>query len=304
MNRNAKNSFMKISGAISAYKAATVEILTRYRDADERAKRDAAQYKDEDQRYQEAKAALVAGARQELDAARARMGEIIKAEVDNLRGVLKDHVIIRPNPVFTDVLKSYTDFDLQPTETEIKAMLELSGGAALGLKMMNAALEKVHSDYRIEYTDVTAFERDIAYLAGLAERALCYAPEGCHHEICQLYADSPRLRNGIDLGEKWSSTSLITQKMIFESAVDGLDAMSERWSAETVPSIKQLEDFYKDNEDATAAEQFIADREAVADAATVTTTPDITKARQMGHDRAEANRAARDVVQMYADGRV
>ena len=300
MNRNAKTAFTTIQGAATAYRAAVAEILVKYRDADERAKLDAAKYKDEQTIYAEKHSALVADARQQLDAARDKLGEIVKGEVDTLRGVLKDHVCIRPGNLFSDALRCYVDYDLQPTATEIEAMMELNGGTMLGLRMMNAALEKVHSDFRIEYTDATAFERDISNLCGLAERALCYAPEGCHHEICQLYADSPRLRGGFDLGEKWSSTSLITQKMIFESAVDGLDAMSERWSAETVPSIKQLEDFYKDNEDATAAEQFIADREAVADAATVTTTPDITKARQM----AQINTKAREILSAYSERRV
>lgn len=306
MNRNAKNSFMKISGAISAYRSATVETLTRYRDADERAKLDAAKYKDEQTIYAEKHSALVADARRDLALARTKLGENIDAEIDALRGMLREHIAIRPGSIFTDTLRCYADFDLQPTETELSALLELNGGTTLGLQMLNKTLEKVNSPYRIEFSNATDYEKDLAALEGLIELSVCYAPVELHSLNCDIYTDEPRYRGGVDTGEKWGNTSLIIRSTMFESAAENVGAMAERWTAEVVPSVKQIKSYkpVKDDngEEISAEDQFNADREATAKAATVTTAPDVSKARQMGHDRAQADAKAREIVSAFAKG--
>lgn len=299
MNRKAKISFTRIEGAATAYRAAVVEILTAYREKDARAKADAAAYKDEDQRYAEAKAAIVTDTRRQLDNARAKLTETVKGEVDALRGLLREHVSIRPTGLFGDALKFYGDYGLQPTETEIAALLELNGGASLGLRALSAVLEKVQSPLRIEYTTTDQFERDLADLGKLGEWAACYAPLQLHHEICQLYVNTPNLRNGIDVGDKWGSVSLMVQSQLFESAIDDLRAMSERWSTETVPSITQLKD-YKNGEDASAAELFIADREAVTNAAKVSKDADGESiAARIAQEQARADKRAAEILNLY-----
>ena len=299
MNRKAKISFTRIEGAATAYRAAVVEILTAYREKIARAKTDATQYKDELTRYAEAKASIVSDTRRRLDEARSKLTETVKGEIETLRGLLHEHVSIRPTSIFSDTLKSYADFDLQPTETEIAALLKLNGGASLGLRALNSVLKKVQSPFRVDYTRTDQFERDLADLDKLGEQAACYAPLELYHEIIELYANTPNLRNGIDVGDKWGSVSLMVQSQLFESAIDDLRAMSERWSAEVVPSVTRLKD-YKDTENASAAEQFIADREAVTNAAKVSKDADgeIAAAR-IAEERAKADRRAAEILNLY-----
>lgn len=301
MNRKAKGSFIRIQGAAAAYKAAVVEAMREYRAEEERARQDAAQYKDEETRFAEAKAGIVSATRRRLDTAREKLTENVNAEMDSLRGVLRDHAIVQPAPVYVEKLKSYADFNLKPTETEISALLELNGGAALGLRMLNATLEKVHSPYRIDCTDVATFERDIAALGKLGDQAVAYAPLDFHRDMCRLYEGTPRLINGTNFGYKWDSISLIVQTQLFEAAVDGLESMAERWSAETVPSITQLQEIYSDSTDATAAEQYDADREAVTDAAQIVEDEDAGTryAAELAKTVAQADQRAKEVLAHY-----
>ena len=299
MNRKAKLSFTAIKAAATSYRAAVVEALTDFRKADERAKADAAQYKNETERYAEAKASIVSDTRRRLDEARSRLTESVKSEIETLRGVLREHVAIRPTDLFTSALKCYADFGLQPTETEIAALLELNGGASLGLRALSATLEKVQSPLRIEYTTTDQFERDLADLGKLGDQAACYAPLAFHRENCLLYANTPNLRNGIDTGDRWSSVTLTIQSQLFESAIDDLKAMSERWSTETVPSITQLKN-YKDGENSSAAEQFIADREAVTNAAKVSKDADGESiAARIAQEQAKADKRAAEILNLY-----
>lgn len=298
MNRNAKMAFTKIQGSVSSYRAATVEILSNFKKADETARRDSEQYKNEKERYAESHAALVASTMQRLDEARAKLSENIQSEIGTLRGELRDHLIARPNPIFTEMLKSYRNFNLKPTKTELAALLELNSGNALGLRLLNSTLEAVDSQFRIDCATAEGFEKDLDRLAGLAEQATAYSPVELHHEICRVYDGTPRLRNGRNMGETWDSPALSARRVFFESSISGLSDMEKRWSMETVPSVKQIENYKptkdEDGTEVSAAEQYIADREATADAAAVVKADtSASRGRAIGQQRAqELNKAA------------
>ena len=300
MNRNCKNSFDTIIGSASAYKGATAKVLNDFSEKEQQARENCKMFKDEDGRYKTALESLTAEARAQLDKKRAEFADAVANETEKLKKELHSLALERPNPIYADMLRNYADFGVKPTRTEVVALLEVNAGCLAGISMLNSTLARVGSAFHIDSNDIATLEKDIENLSRLGELAGHYAPNEQHHAICQVYGGTPRLgANGADTGSSWDSVSLIVQRGSFENAIKSLDEMSKRWSS-TAPSISQLKS-YEDSEDATAtaAEQFISDRQSAA--ANITQPYDgVEQARNIGKTKAEANAKTAEVLNIYS----
>lgn len=297
MNRNCKNSFDTIIGSATAYRSAVAAVLDSFSKKEQQAREDSKMFKDESTRYKTALESLTAEARAQLDKKRAEFADAVANETEKLKKELHSLVLERPSVIYADMLRNYGDFGLKPTRAEIEALLEVNSGCLVGFSMLNSVLARVGSDFHIDGCDIATLEKDIQNLSRLGELAENYSPIESHSQLCKLYVGTPRLNGRRDTGDTWSSVSLITQRAMFESAVKSVDAMRERWS-NLAPSISQLKS-YEDSENATAAEQFISDRQSAA--ANITQPYDgVEQARNIGKTTAEAIAKTVEVLNFYS----
>ncbi len=298
MNRNCKNSFDTIIGSATAYRCAVTAALDSFLEKEQQAREDSKMFKDESTRYKTALESLTAEARAQLDKKRAEFTDAVANEVETLHKEMLSLAAERTNPAYCDLLRCFADFNIQPTKTQIEGLLQMNSGNILGLDMLNNALKKTGSTFRIENTGFAELEKDLENLSRLGELAKNYSPIENHSQLCKLYVGTPRLgANGADTGSSWDSVSLIVQRGSFENAIKSLDEMSKRWN-NTAPSISQLKS-YEDSENATAAEQFISDRQSAA--ANITQPYDgVEQARNIGKAKAEANSKNAEVLNIYS----
>ena len=296
MNRKNKNSFERIQGAVSSYQSSVKEALFRFRQADAQAKEDSRQYVDAEGRYQAQRTELVNTARQSIESAKELFNKTLKTEIGELSKELGSHTMNRPSPALLDNLRTFRDFNLQPSKSDISALLEMAGGNTLGLRAVNAVLKATKSPLRVDFPDTETFEKDLEALEKLTDESAVWTPIDFHHEACAVYGGQPRPNYP---GITWGNTSLTIARAAYESQLKGLSDMSKRWVNDVIPSITQAKELYKDSED--AAEQYLADRQATGASATV--EPNKAEATEyaetMARQRAEADNRAREVISHY-----
>ena len=296
MNRKNKNSFERIQGAVSSYQSSVKEALFRFRQADTQAKEDSKQYVDAEGRYQAQRTELVNTARQSIESAKELFNKTVKTEIGELSRELGSHTMNRPSPALLDNLRTFRDFNLQPSKSDISALLEMAGGNTLGLRAINSVLKATKSPLRVDFPDTETFEKDLEALEKLTDESAVWTPIDFHHEACAVYGGQPRPNYP---GSTWGNTSLTIARAAYESQLKGLSDMSGRWVNDIIPSIAQVKELYKDSED--AAEQYIADRQATGASATVepNKAEAIEHAETMARQRAEADNRAREVIGHY-----
>ena len=296
MNRKNKISFERIQGAVSSYQSSVTEALLHFRQADAQAKEDSKQYVDAEGRYQAQRTELVNTARQSIESAKELFNKTVKTEIGELSKELGSHTMNRPSPALLDNLRTFRDFNLQPSKSDISAMLEMAGGNTLGLRAINSVLKATKSPLRVVFPDTETFEKDLEALEKLTDESAVWTPIDFHHEGCAIYGGQPRPNYP---GSTWGNTSLTIARAAYESQLKGLSDMSGRWVNDIIPSIAQVKELYKDSED--AAEQYIADRQATGASATVepNKAEAIEHAETMARQRTEADNRAREVLSNY-----
>ena len=296
MNRKNKISFERIQGAVSSYQSSVTEALLHFRQADAQAKEDSKQYVDAEGRYQAQRTELVNTARQSIESAKELFNKTVKTEIGELSRELGSHTMNRPSPALLDNLRTFRDFNLQPSKSDISAMLEMAGGNTLGLRAINSVLKATKSPLRVVFPDTETFEKDLEALEKLTDESAVWTPIDFHHEGCAIYGGQPRPNYP---GSTWGNTSLTIARAAYESQLKGLSDMSGRWVNDIIPSIAQVKELYKDSED--AAEQYIADRQATGASATVepNKAEAIEHAETMARQRTEADNRAREVLSNY-----
>lgn len=300
MNRKTKNSFDRIQGAVSSYQTTVQEALLRFRQADAQAKEDAEQYKDSETRYQARRDELVSAARQSIETAKELFSKTVRAEIGELRTELASHTMNRPSPALLDNLRTFRDFNLQPTRTDISALLEMAQGNTLGIRAINSVLEATKSPLRIASPTVEDFEKDLTALEKLTDENTVWTPISNHHEACAVYGGQPRPNYP---GSTWGNTSLTIARAAFESQLKGLSDMCQRWTNDVTPSVTQAKELYSDSDkNGTAAEQYLSDRAATGASAKVEPSEStaVEQAAAMARQRAEADANAREVLSMFA----
>lgn len=308
MNRLNEKTFLDLRAAAGTFRTAIEKACQQYWQEKEKFTR----YKDDiaEQYILNARNR----ARQDIQVARDSFAEEANAQIKNLRDELSRSLLLRPNTVLVEEVQLYSNFGLKPTKLEVEALRDMNGGNILGGKVINAMLEKVGSDWRLDTSATEQFVKDLKDLSTWANADVLYIPENNIHEISEIMTGAPHLVNIadgslMDVGRTWTFDDMLITSNIFKVVVDDMVAMSERWTSDIIPTLYQ-EELYPDKEDPetgeeiSGAEQFVADHAAAGKNASVTPkfTPGEALAKQMGKDEAERTATAKAVVERYAAG--
>lgn len=313
MNKANKSSFDRIKGAAASYQGSVKEALFRFRNADAAAKEESKKFKDEDGIYQAKRAALISNAQNAIKTAEAAFTGNVAAEGKGLQKELDAHLTTRPTSAFLETARIFRDFNLTPSEADIKGLIALNAGTEIGLRVINSVLEGTGSGYRVTFPDGSSYEKDLVSLDRLTRGNFGWTPTEYHAEACAVFGGKQITYYAADgrpytNGTTYNSVSLITARSAFDRALESLDGMASRWTDAVIPSIEQVKDYTDTTDPKTgktvdAAEQYIADREATADAATIEKADaSAARGREIGAERAATDAKAAATVAHYVRG--
>lgn len=297
MNQKTKSSFDHIQDAASAFQTSVAEALFRFRKADAQAKEDAEQYKDSETRYLAQRDELVNNARNSIETAKTHFSKIVKTEIEELRKELESHTMNRPSPALLDNLRTFKDFAIQPTHSDIAGLMEMAAGNTLALRAINSVLETTKSPLRIDFPAVEDFENDLTVLEKLTDERTFWTPIDFHHEACEVLGGQPRQNYP---GYTWGNTSLTIARATYESQIKGLSDMSKRWAFDVIPSLAQV-NLYEDTDDTSAVEQYLADRQSTGASAKVepNKSEGVVYAKTLARQHTEADNRAREILSHF-----
>ncbi len=274
MNRNVKNSFMTIQGAATNFQKNVADALMRYKSDRDAARSEAAQFKNEEEKFTAMNSALVANCRNRIKTAEQSFTGTVKTELETLRKEFNMHLLMLPDSRFLTMLGVYRTFCIAPSRAELNALVEASGGVTLGLRAINALLDSVNSDFRIQFEDSAAMEKDLDSLERLTFGDFGYCPAEMLSEATAVYGGQEVTYHGpggaYQDGARWDSVRLLTARAVFENQVKNLSEMEKRWSESVVPSVVTKSEFYK-GDDADA--EYNADLKKVSDSVQIERNP-------------------------------
>lgn len=295
MNKYNAETFKKIKRAAENYQTDVTTAYSLYRQRAENAKA----YKDEEGQITAAKEA----ARESINRAENVFTRAVKEELDDLRDELNRHLTTAPNSKYLEALNVYNAYGITPGKTEVAALMQQAGGNTLSLCALNAVLDKTHSAYRVSAPNAEDFERDLDILGQLAEGHIMWSPKGYHLEAVDVWSGitrQARNENGqyFNTGVAWDSVGILTHSTAFESSINKLDEMAERWTDSVLPTIYDSERYQtsKDpdtGETITGEQQFIEDYKKTASAGKIEHNPEYETALARAEGEADAARAAR-----------
>jgi len=113
---------------IEQHKSTVTTIMAEYRKGVAAAKQEAARYKDEAGELAKRKAPLIADARHRIKAADERLAGAVSAVVLKLKKEMSGHLSKPAAPELLAQLKTYTDFGLKMSRTELDAHILAAEG--------------------------------------------------------------------------------------------------------------------------------------------------------------------------------
>lgn len=273
MNRAVRNTFDDIKKTADSYKDTVLLAMKDYRAAQARAKVDSEPYKDAEERYKALCDVAARTARNTIKSAEKEFNSSMTAAVADLRKNLSDHLKAKADPDFWSNLRVYRSFAIVPSRSEIDFLLIDACGNTLALAALDSTLRGMKSPYRIDYKTAEMFDTDLDALEHFA-RLTKWSPIEYHTEACAIWKDEPKVFQNdrgefFETGDKISSTSLILSRSAFESSLKQIDGIAESWVNSTIPAVRQVKDYTDSAENGSAAEQYIADREATAESVEV-----------------------------------
>lgn len=209
----------------------------------------AKRFKDEDGYIRSRKQEFASEARRDCAAAASAFADSVRQGVKALKAELKASVNEPINPTFAANLRFIREFGIKPSRTTLEALLELNGENRLGLAALQNVLSTSNTRLRLEYSDTSSFERDIATLERLADAADHYGPDDVHHELCEVFAEETQ-----DNGRPWSSFQIILRRGDFDSALKAVENMSARWTKSVTYRLADEQTAAIDAEERKAAE--------------------------------------------------
>ena len=248
MNKYTKSNFEDIEHYANLYKSATRQALQKYRHRLQKAHEEAKQYKDETGFIRGVQTAAAKEARDEIAGARYSFQAQSKLSLDGLRAELKDHIAkTEPAPGFYDRLRVYKDFNLTPDETEVLGLIEQAHGGYLATRALNSVLEQTGSEYRVNAPSTADYEEDLDGLKELMDINALATPTEYHKEAVEVFKDFPLYRhtdangNGIDTGERLDSARILMLSQSFDSSLNSIQGMKNRWSDSVLPSVARFQ---------------------------------------------------------------
>lgn len=297
MNKNSnsvKEPFSRIERACAEYRRTVTKTLEKYRTVDAATKKAASAYKDEEKFYNERMNKEKADARIAIQMAENALTGNVSAEIPTLRESLRGRLIGNPRREFVDALQLVRSGNLQLTKCEIEALADLAAGSPLSLRALNGVLEGAKSLYRVRVPDAAQFERDLNEMENLARGNIRWAPHELCTEYCAIYKGTPRAQRRRDGSSyqsgTWDARSLIIAAEIFQTKIDAIAEMSERWSMDGLTNpVERIEDAAGTEAEGKGTPEVIEDQPASAE----------RLAADLGRQRAAGDQAAKAAIAQY-----
>ena len=294
--------FDAIETALTDYQRETESAYETFSQERERAKREAAAYKDEKARF----ASLIADAKKTASAACTAADKRLADKVNGvyapmLKDALTYYITANPDPAFIQTLKLYQDFDLDMKNDDLDALIEASQGNYLALRCLKSVAEK--KGYTLNTPSADTFEQNITHLQRYADGHTMLIPLKYSDCARDIFDTRPyRNREGRVVGtQPLDSLYVATSEVSFNSTLNGAKEFADAWRSAIVPPLSSFKKKYTDNYDEITPEQ---QRAEAMKAATKHVTYDrqdqsVELAHQIGQQRAEANEEAARVMEHY-----
>ena len=214
------------------------------------------------------------------------------AEIEKMRSALYAWIAEPANPAFLTQLRTYHDFDLNMEQIEIEAMAEQAAGSFVALRCLNAVAEK--SGFHVNTPTLPDYIKDLDTIQRRFDALYLYAPQNGDGHSADLLPN--KNYRGIDYGRPTSTDVSIA--VAGAKALEGtLREIQERWSAHVQPVTVKTEELAADE----VSDIVEAAARKTPDAVQIEENGDraVEMARQMGTQRAEAARKAKDGLKNY-----
>lgn len=234
-----KDVLSGIESAIEQHNSSVTATMEEYRKGVSAAKREAAAYKDEAAELAKRKASLIAAARHRIKVADERLAGAVNAAVPKLKEEMSGYLSKPANPELLAQLKTYMDFGLKMTRTELDAHILAAEGNYTALRV----IQRVAADSGFTVTIPEGFEEDSATIAKLGRVPSMWCPSDYLSEGMEVLPDIPHFGdNGTVLysANRPDSIYLLIQAGAFNSAHRELANISEKWGTAFVPSISEM----------------------------------------------------------------
>ena len=216
----------------------------------------------------------------------------VLAEIEKMRSALYAWIAEPAAVDFLAQLRTYHDFDLKMEQIEIEAMAEQAAGCYVALKCLNAVAEK--SGYHVNTPTLPDYMKDLDTIQRGFDALYLYAPQNGDGHSADLLPN--KNYRGIDYGRPTSTDVSIA--VAGAKALEGtLREIQERWSAHVQPVTVKTEELAADE----VSDIVEAAARKTPDAVQIEENGDraVEMARQMGTQRAEAARKAKDGLKNY-----
>lgn len=246
MNNNKEEIFMSVKSIldgivsdIEQHNSTVTTIMAEYRTVVAAAKQEAAAYKDEAGELAKRKTPLIATTRHRIKAADERLAGAVSAAVSKLKKEMSGYLSKPANPELLAQLKTYTDFGLKMSRTELDAHILAAEGNYTALR----AIQKVAADSGFTVTIQEGFEEDLATIARLGHVPSMYCPHEYLSEGLEVLPDRPFFREDGTAAHSTGrpdSIYLLIKSGAFNAARRELANISEKWGTAFVPTISEL----------------------------------------------------------------
>lgn len=236
---NVKSILNGVVSDIEQHNTTVTTIMAEYRTGVATAKQEAARYKDEAGELAKRKAPLIATARHRIKAADTRLADAVNAAVPKLKKEMSGYLSKPANPELLAQLKTYTDFGLKMTRTELDAHILAAEGNYTALR----AIQRVATDSGFTVTIPEGFENDLAKIATLGYVPSMYCPADYLAEGKEVLPDIPHFADDGTVmysADRPDNIYLLIRAGGFNSARKELAEISKKWNTAFVPTISEL----------------------------------------------------------------
>lgn len=233
MNNFTMSLFDLIINAADTLKESMTEALRKYRAEMTKVTEDAKVFKAEEEYISGKKTILVATAQEAISKAQRVFRSNIERYSEQLHDELERHVSEPINSDFREQLLTIAQFRIQPSETQIKALLKANNGNSVGLSAIAKVLDDVQSPYRVNFRETKDYEDDLKMIERWSIQPIAYDAD-YHHEACDVMRGQriKRIRDDLSTfedGTTFDSIALITGSADFENKKETVKSMKNSW---------------------------------------------------------------------------
>lgn len=202
---------------------------------------------------------LVADARKELKAAAADFTEKTRKDAADLRDQLSQSLMEPLAPALESQLRTFRDYGIKPSRTQIETLLILNGENRLGIQAIDAVLTSSKADYSLKFTPVRQFEQDLEAIEQMTQCAEHFVPHDQFSAGCAVWRGVPVERTRPDGstypdGTTWDNIGLTINNASMNSLVRRIEEMPGRWAGGVTCEVAEA-----------ATQQFIDEEKQVAE---------------------------------------